>query len=434
MRARLSVRVPGEPTPDGAHTVMKLNAKAVAAARFTGKPAKLYDGGGLHLHVGRTSRTWRYSYRLGGRPREYTIGPAADVSLAEARERHREARRLVLDGVDPVEARREARAAEQARRDAERVQGHTVGQLVDEWFARRSREWASSNTTKVASRLKHLPADFRARPLLGVTADHVLEVLETARVGRSSDLAFRLRDYLRGAFDEAIAQELVTANPVQHPKVRMGLGRKAPQRRYAHIRDPGVLAGVVRAIEGYVGDRNVTAALWCLPRLFLRPAELRGLRWSEVDAGEALLRIDGARMKAGRDHVVPVARQVAEVIEAQRRWTESSGLVFPGRAGAKPISSPTLGNALQRLGIGPDVLVPHGVRHTASSALNERTFDVDGEPVKFGADAIEAQLAHATPGVRGRYMVADFLPERRRMMQAWADWLDELAGGRGDAP
>lgn len=135
-------------------------------------------------------------------------------------------------------------------------------------------------------------------------------------------------------------------------------------------------------------------------------------------------------MKAGADHVIPLAPDVLDMIESQRRWSVDTGFVFPGRGRKKPVSPPAYQDAMKRLGIRPDVLVPHGFRHTTSSFLNEREFVVEGKFVRFSADAIESQLAHATPGVRGRYKVSDHLPERRRMMAAWSLWCAELVADR----
>ena len=257
-----------------------------------------------------------------------------------------------------------------------------------------------------------------------MTPGEVLVELERARDAVSGDLAHRLRSYLAEAFDDALAEDRLAANPARHPKVAKGLGPMPQQERYAHIRDVPTLREVLRTVEDFPGNASIAAVLWLSPRLFCRPGEVRGLLWSEVDLEGARLVIDAKRMKAKREHVIPLARQCADRIDRMPRVGDH---VFPGvQRKGRPLSSGTISMAMGRLGIDPKTIVPHGWRHTASSLLNEREFLVDGASVRFRADAIEAQPAHAGKGVRAIYNRAEYMDERRRMMQAWADWCDEV--------
>lgn len=400
---------------------MKLNARAVLNAKYEGRPKKLTDGAGLYLHVTATGKFWRYNYRHAGRQKEYTIGPASLVSLSEARERHRQARLLVLDGRDPVAERTAARRADLAT--------NTVGALVDDWHERGAKSWAPSNSTKKASRLRHLSARFRATRLNELTPSAVLDELQAAANRRSADLAHRLLTYLRAALDEAVADETIESNPARHPKVTLKLQSRPPQTRYPHVTEPDVLAGVLRAIDAYVGDERVRRAMWLMPRLFLRPGELRGLRWDEVQLADRQLVIDAGRMKGRLEHVVPLADQCHDVI-ARLAETRAGDYVFHGpRSRTRPISDMTLSAGLARVGVSNTVIVPHGFRHTASTMLHDREFVVDGVPTRFRSDAIERQLAHVQRGIRARYNRAEYIVERRQMMQAYADWLDAIAHG-----
>ena len=408
---------------------VKLTAKTVAAARYVDRNLSLADGGGLVLAVTRTARTWRYRYRLAGVARQYTIGSADEISLAEARDLHREARRRVQAGADPVSARREKRAAAVVDRTRAAAASLTVRALFDEWVAHHP-EWAESHRSKVLCRHRvNLPPAFLDTPVVAVTPAAVMAVLGAIEDRGTLDAAHRVRGDLANVFDRAVRRDVIGANPVRHPAVE--LKKKPAQVRYGHVTEPQVLADILLAIDGYVGLRSVNAALRLLPLTFVRPGELRGMVWAEVDLEGATWTIPAARMKARNDHLVPLSRQAVAILEEQRRWTGDGPLAFPGAVSrTKAISNNTLNLALRRLGFEKDVITSHGFRHTASTMLNE-SVELDGVRHRFEADWIEAQLAHKRPGVRGVYNRAQYLDDRRRMMQVWADYLDRLrATGR----
>jgi len=195
--------------------------------------------------------------------------------------------------------------------------------------------------------------------------------------------------------------------------------------KYATLTKPEEIGELMRAIDGYTGDPSTMAALRILPLVFTRPGELRNARWHEfdLDGREPLWRIPGERMKMRRkspgEHLVPLSTQATALLKKLRTITfnDPTGLLFPGLVPGKPISDATLGQALRRLGYGPDRIVPHGFRAMASTQLNERGFP---------PDVIELQLAHRDSSVRAVYNRSTRLPERRAMMQAWADYLDTL--------
>lgn len=399
---------------------MKLTARSVAAAKFDGKPRKHYDGHGLHLHVTSTARTWRYGYRIDGKQKTYTIGPIDLFTLAQARELHKEARRDVLAGRDPVAVRRDVRRS---------VSVPTVGKVMDEWFARKRTTIASSD--KMESRLKHLRAPFRSIPVTELTATDVLDEMLAVHQRRSADMAHRVLSYVRTALDELVEDETIPgggigANPANSAKVKMKMPGREQETPYAHITDVRVMTQVLRSIDTYAGESTTSAAMWLLPRLFCRPSELRELKWSEVNFTDRQLEITRGRMKSRRDFIIPLADQCIEIIELLHSDKRSDVVFYSPLDKNRPFSNMTLATGLVRIGISKSTVVPHGFRHTASTFLNEREFSVKGTPTRFRPDVIEAQLAHRKSDVRSRYNRAEYIDERRIMMQAYADWLDEI--------
>ena len=408
---------------------MKLTATAVKAARYLNKPLKLADGHGLYLHVTPTANFWRYRYRLDGKARELTIGNAEIVSLAIAREHHREARGMVLTGKDPVKHRRDEKANAQLEAQANAIKGITVAEVLAEWQNTRELEWAENHASKVRGRLKRLPDSFTSLPVIQVTADDVLAVLMTSFEDGKKETTHRLLSYLRGIFDSALADELIHSNPARHAKIKNKLGKRPVGANFAHTTSVEVFTNILRAIDLHMGKPETEVALKLLPMLFSRPTEVRAMRWDELRIDEAEWHIPVERMKGGLPHIVPLPRQAIQLItELRERQQLKSNFVFVGRDGPfKPISDMTLGNALKRAGVPADVTVPHGFRHTASTFLNDgKVRDASGNRLLFRGDVIENQLSHKQGDIRKTYNKATYLEERALMMQAWADWLDML--------
>jgi len=412
---------------------MKLTVKTVQAAISASTPQKLFDGNSLYLHITETGQKWRYSFRLNGKQREYTIGDANLISLAEARKKHRAAYLLVCDGEDPVEKRRMSRRLKILEAERDKARLVTVDQLIEQWYTNSSSSWAIKNSSKIKIRLdKHTPDWFRKTPVVEVTPVHIAKVFN--EISKSSeDTACRFESYLRRCFNIAVTHELLTLNPVQHPIAQEAVPKKRKSNNFSHIKQSEEIGKVLNKIDTHSGNPSVSAAIRLLPYVFTRPGELRNMQWSEIEIENRLWRIPAEKMKNGKEHLVPLSQQALGIIVLHYqtpgvRLIENSEFeyVFPGRSGRKPFSDMSMGKAMKSVGISSEDLVPHGWRHTASSALNERLFEIDGEKVRFSADAIEIQLAHSLKGVRGTYNSADYLDERRQMLQAWADWLDQL--------
>ena len=418
---------------------MRLTAKTVQAAKSAGIPKKLFDGHGLYLHITKTGRKWRYTYRLNGKPKEFTIGDADIISLAEARRKHQTARLLVLDGEHPVEQRRIFREKKRIQDEQELAIKITAGSIIDEWFEKGCEDWAKSNSSKIKSRLEnHIPDWFRQKPVIEVKPSDIVKIYNQASVC-SENLVHKIRSYLRRCFDTAVANEIISLNPVRHPMADAAVPKNKKYNKLAHIKQTEVIGEALAKMDNHAGSPSVKTALRLLPYVFTRPGELRNMQWREIEFENRLWRIPAEKMKARREHLVPLSNQVFKIIVdhyenpairlAQR---PDCDFVFPGRNENKPISNMSLSKAMKDLGISSTVIVPHGWRHTASSALNENLFDINGEKVRFSPDAIEIQLAHSMIGVRGIYNSAEYLDERRQMLQAWADWLDKLRNGALD--
>lgn len=377
-----------------------------------------------------------------------TLGSYPEHDLDEARRRHVEARRLVLDGVNPAEQRRTDRETRRAEAEQATRTRLTVRELVDHWL--RSPEaagWAPTHERAVRSRLKvHVlddpiadaavvdvrPLDVKDWLARIRTRDvpHPKRAAAAVETRDRVDLAHRVRGYLRRAFDHAIADlDLIEANPVRDVKAR--LPKRPKQQAYGHSLNPATIGQLLRAPNSYGDDPALIYAMKLLPRLFCRPGELRLARWHEIDRDALLWRVPEERMKNRLPHLVPLAEPVLELLDELREYTDAGDddyLVPSARSRTRPISPATIGAAYAQLGFKNDVVTAHGWRHVASTLTNEGIV-VGGRRHTFRPDAIERQLAHVPEGVRGVYNAAEYLDERRELMTLWCAYLDGLETG-----
>lgn len=392
-----------------------LTEAAVRAAKAAQKPRKLFDERGLYLLVTpEGSRLWRLKYRYEGREKLLSLGAYPDVSLKAARQRRDDARRVLADGIDPSEERRAKRAA----------QADTFKLIAEEWFAKQKH--VSANTVRRnRERLeKYVFPSLGNRPINNITAKDLLMALRRIEAQGIHETAHRTRAIcgriLRYAVATGKAERDVSAD-------LKGALTPVTTTNHAAIIDPVRVGELLRAIDGYVGQPEVMAALKLAPLVFVRPGELRGAQWAEFDleGKEPTWRIPGERMKMGEQHVVPLAVQAVAILKELQPLTGDGTYCFPGlRSKDRPISDNTLNAALRRLGYSGEEHTGHGFRSTASTLLNEQ-----GWP----PDVIELQLAHAERNeVRAAYNKAKRLDERRKMMQSWADYLDGLKANTGN--
>jgi integrase len=390
---------------------MSLTETQVKALRPDARPYKRFDERGLFMLVTPTGgRLWRFKYRLHGVEKLLALGAYPDVSLKRAREKREEARSHVADGVDPGDLRK---AEKQSR-------GNTFKSLAEEWLAKQG-DLAPITVQKARWVLGFLYRDLGSKPIAKIGAPELLRSLQKIEATGANETATRAK--MR--FGQVARYAIATGRAERDITFDLR-GALAPVVVKSHptLTDPARVGELMRAIDGYVGQPATAAALKLAPLVFLRPGELRGADWSEIDLEKAEWRVPAVRMKMGALHLVPLARQAVAILEELQPLTGPRGLVFPSlRSPLRPISNNTLNAALRRLGYSGEEIVAHGFRAMASTLLNEQG---------WAPDVIELQLAHQERNkVRAAYNRATRLEERRRMMQAWADYLDGLKAGDG---
>jgi integrase len=387
---------------------MSLTELGIKAAKAQGKPYKLYDEKGLFLLVTPTGgRLWRFKYKHGGVEKLISLGIYPDVKLKDAREKRDEARRLIAANVDPSAKRR---AEKSARAD-------TFGAVADEWLESKKATLSAGTWRRDRDQLVKLVGPHLAnRPIAGIEAPDLLAILRRLEKRGVRDTAHRVRAVCGRVFRYAIATG--RARKDISADLKGALAPKASQS-YAAITDPAKVGQLLCAIDGYDGQHTTHAALRLAPYVFVRPGELRAAAWQEFDLERAEWRIPAERMKMRELHIVALSRQAVAILKELELLTRGHRYVFPAIGGQpRPLSENTLNAALRRIGYSAEEMTGHGFRTMASTLLNE---------LGWNPDLIELQLAHKERNkVRAAYNRAQRLAERRKMMQAWADYLDEL--------
>ncbi|RWD30655.1 MAG: DUF4102 domain-containing protein [Mesorhizobium sp.] len=379
-------------------------------ARPASKLVKLTDGGGLQLWVQPTgSRLWRLAYRFGGKQKLLALGSYPLISLAEAREARDTAKRLLLRGIDPTQERK-SQKADSAKDTFRSIAEEYVDKLKKE-------ERADRTVTKVKWLLDFAYPTLGDKSVREIDSATILAALRSVEVRGRYESARRLRSTIGSVFRYAIATARAEADPTI--ALRGALISPTVTSRAA-ITDPKALGGLLRAINTFDGQPTTRAALKLMALLFPRPGELRAAGWDEFDFESSVWTIPEGRMKMRRPHRVPLATQAVSALTSLREISGGGLLLFPSvRSGSRPISDNTLNAALRRMGYGKEEATAHGFRATASTLLNECG--------KWHPDAIERQLAHIENNVvRRAYARAEHWEERVKMMQWWADYLDEL--------
>ena len=396
---------------------MPLTDTALRNAKPKAKPYKLFDGGGLFLIVTPTGgRWWRLKFRYGGKEKLISLGTYPHIGLKEARAKREEAKTMLAQGIDPSAQRQAVKEAVRAGSE------HAYEVIAREWFARHAPGWSESNRVRVLARQENdiFPL-LGARPIGQITAPELLAALRRIEGRGAVDTAHRALQDCSRIFRYAVATGRAERDPAADLR-----GALAPARssNFASIKEPQALGVLLRDIDAYSGNLIVRAALRLAPYVFVRPGELRRAEWAEFNLEAAEWRLPAEKMKMRVPHIVPLARQVVEILRDLEQYTGNGRFLFPSmRAATAPISDMTLLAGLRRLGYGKDQMTVHGFRSIASTLLNEQGYN---------RDWIERQLAHGERNrVRASYNFAEYLSERRRMMEAWADYLDGLKESTG---
>jgi integrase len=389
---------------------MPLTDTAVRNAKPAQKARKLFDGGGLFLLIQPNgAKLWRLAYRFHGKQKTLSLGAYSVVSLAEAREARDAARKALAMGIDPS-----------LQRKLEKQSAAVTFKLVaEELLDKMKREGRAPRTlTKTKWLLEFAYADFGDRAVGQITAPEILVALRRIESRGNYETARRLRSTCGMVFRYAIA----TARADRDPSVDLRGALTTPKVRHrAAIIEPDAIGALLRAIDGYKGYAMTTMALRLAPLVFVRPGELRHAEWTEIDFDSAEWRISAEKMKMRRPHRVPLSRQALVLLRELQAVENNSPWLFPSISSLKkPISENTLNAALRRLGFGSDEMTAHGFRAMAATRLDEMGH--------WRREAIDRQLAHEEEdAVRRAYTHgAEYWSERVQMMQAWADYLDEL--------
>jgi len=377
------------------------------------KPYRVADAGGLAVEVRPTgTKCWRHRYRVNGRAQMLSLGTYPEVSLAEARQRRDKARKALAEGKDPSEQRRAHKEAA-AKASADRFEA-----VAREWYGDRSPNWAPNHADKVLRRLERdIFPYLGAKPITSINGPELLAVVRRVAERGAIETARRELSSIGQIYRYAQAGGRVESDPTRALWDAMP---KANSGHLASVTDPARLGEVLRMIWPY-DSPIVGAALKLGAYTFTRPGELRTAQWADIDLDAAEWRFTAS--KTGTELVVPLSRQAVEVLAELHPLTGSGVFAFPSARGRnRPMSDMAANAALRRVGIDKATFTGHGWRAAARTILDE--------VLGFRPDFIEAQLGHRVLDPNGRaYNRTKYLPERRKMMQAWADYLDSLRTG-----
>ena len=398
-----------------AKKVMPLSEMRVRTAKPKEKPYKLTDGDGLFLLITpQDGKYFRFKYRFDGKEKLLAFGTYPEVSLADARQRRDEARKQIAHGIDPGAVRK-------AMKQAETEEKETFEVIAREWHTKFTPTWTPGHAETIMSRLERdLFPWIGKRPMSEIKAPELLAVLRRVESRGALESAHRIRTIAGQVFRYAVATGRAERDPSTDLK---GALPQPKENHHAAITDPKEVAPLLRAIDGYQGHFVVKCALRLAPMFFVRPGELRNAEWAEIDLEEAVWSIPAEKMKMKQAHIVLLCRQAIEILTELKELTGNSKYVFPsGRTFARPMSNNAILAALRRMGYDNDTMTGHGFRAMARTILDEILHE--------NPYVIEAQLAHRVPDPLGRaYNRTTHLPERRKMMQRWADYLDGLKQG-----
>lgn len=391
---------------------MPLTDTAIRAIKPTSKTAKFFDGGGLYLEVAPSGgKWWRLKYRFQGKEKRISLGTYPTIGLKEARERREDTKKILANGIDPSAQRQAIKVSTTS------IDKNSFEVVTREWFDKHVVNLAPSYSKKVRSLFeRQIFPVLGAKPIAEVEPTDVLNAARHVEQTGAIETAHRLIQICGQVFRYAIATgrtkyDVSTGLHAALPKVNV--------KHMATLTDKKRIGQLLRAIDAYGGFFPVRCALKLAPLLFVRPGELQKAEWAEFDLPAAEWRLPASKMKMRQRHIVPLPRQALSVLTELQAYTGNGQFLFPSiRTTTKPIALESMLVAIRSMGFTQDEMTMHGFRGMASTLLNE---------MGYNRDWIERQLAHGERDhVRAAYNYAEHLPERRRMMQEWADYLDEL--------
>lgn len=410
----------------------KLSDKAVQSAQPQNKQYGIADGDGLTLIVKPNgAKMWWLRYRFAGKAKTLSIGVYPVVSLREARDKAFEAKKLLANNIDPS-------AEKQAQKAALVQEGERLAQdaasafenVAREWFEKHSQSlgWEDNHASKILARLENdIFPWLGKRPVSEISAPELLTAIRRIEARGALETAHRTLSVCGRIFRYAVASGMAERDPSGDLKGALPPYRK--DKHFAAITDPKQVGHLLRDIDGYSGTNVVRVAFALSPRLFLRPGELRQLEWSWVDIDAAMITIPPSAHKTGKrtqaPHLVPLSQQSIELLLEIKPLTGSGKYLFPGeRDKNRAMSDNAIRSAMRRLGWSGEEMTPHGFRALASTILDNKGYKQEW---------IERQLAHDEHNkVKAAYkrdLHLMYMPERKKMMQEWSDYLDQLRDG-----
>ncbi len=393
---------------------MPLTNTAIQNAKLKDKPYSMTDGRGLSLRVQPSGgKWWRLRYRFDGKAKMLSLGIYPDVGLKDARERRDAARKLLADGIDPGANRKATKSAKVERA------ANSFEVIAREWFEKFKPQWEENHSTRIINRFERdIFPWIGGRPIAELTATELLAVARRIENRGALETAHRAIGNCGQVLRYAVATGRAGRDPTGDLR---GALPPVKAEHFSAITEPAQVAELLRTLEGYQGTLTVACALRLAPLVFVRPGELRKAEWADIDLDAAEWRYHVS--KTNSDHIVPLATQAVAILRELHALTGTGRYVFPGaRTNGRPMSDNAILAAMRRMGIGKDEMSGHGFRAMARTILDE--------VLGVRPDLIEHQLAHAVKDPNGRaYNRTAHLPERRKMMQQWADYLDKLKSG-----
>ena len=381
---------------------------------------KLYriaDSEGLTLEINPNgSKLWRHRYRFNNKATMMSLGPYPLVTLLSARQARNKNKQLLLQGINPKQIKEASKISK--KKTFEEMFLKWINKNKDQWSLGYVEDTIQRANNYLIPKLGNLPIDDIKSSDIRIL---LLKIQDTGKL----DMLKKVKSILNGVFKFSVGMDVIKINPVRD--LPSEIFKKKPEKHYATITDPKEIPWLLDKLEEHKGGYEVRAALVMAPHVFLRPSELTGMLWNEVDFDAKLIRINKERMKLKRIHIVPMSHQVFKSLQNLRNVNVDSDYVFPSpRNINKPITSDALRLALRRVDVKMDKITPHGFRSMASTRLNE---------MGYNADLIEIQLSHSQANkVRAAYNHAEYLEERITMMQEWSNYLDSLQNKTSVSP
>lgn len=399
--------------------IQKLKHLQIVNAKYKGKTIKLGDGNGLYVHINQAGKYFRYNYRFNGKYKTLSYGVFDILSLEEARTKHKEAKALLTKGIDPMANKQEIQQEEKNKLE------NTFKDWALKWHKERStlphgqkgQPWSENHSFKTLDSLeKDVFPHIGNKPITDIGIDEIRSLLKAIEQRGALDMLKRVRSRCNAVFRYAMVNShgKVTFNPVEPLKLSEHFATARTQN-YKHLKSNEV-GEFLRKLDGYGGMITKLAFQFHI-YTGARPIETRLVEWKDINFIAKTWNVPAEKMKMNYPHIVPLSKQIIELLIVMKKLTGDEKYIFIGTQPNKPISEGTFARMINRLGYSGKCTA-HGFRHTASTILNGQG---------FSPDAIERQLSHKDQDkVRGAYNHADYLPERVKMMQWYADYLDKL--------